>query len=553
MTTRATFPFLAIAAGLLLLAGCREHTDYFGKLDPPRENVFRFNNAAEPEYVDPGLMTGQPDHRIAALIFEGLTTTDPQTLRPRPAMAERWEISPDQLTYTFHLRKDAVWSDGTPLAAKDFVYSWTRVLDPKTGSRYAAHLYHIANGEEFNLGKLKDPSQLGVRALDPHTLEVRLRQPTPYFMYLTSFYTLAPVPQHVVEKYAAQWTDPAHIVSNGPFLLVEHQTNAKFEFVRNPRYWNASRVRLDRVIAYSVDDYYTSANMYESGMIDWIPSGYIPVEFIPYMNGRFRDFRSVPFLAIYYYSLNVTRPPLDNPLVRRALSMAVDRRAITGELLRGGQIPGANFVPLGFPDYRSPPGPEFDPEQARQLLARAGYPNGAGFPRLDILFNTAENHRQIAQAIQQMWVRNLNIHVSLRNEEWASYLKSLDNLSYDIARRGWIGDYPDPSTFTELMRTNDGNNRTGWGNPQYDRLLALARSETDPSRRMDLFRQSEALLLEESPVISLYTYTTNELLKPYVRGFHPNPLDEHLLTEVWIDYQWSERADNGEPNGEPEE
>jgi ABC-type oligopeptide transport system substrate-binding subunit len=545
-TTRSHFLCLVLwAAPLAGAAGCRRQTEYFGKLDPPAENVFRFNNAAEPEYIDPGMATGQPDQRIIFLLFQGLTTNDPKTLQARPGMAERWETSPDRLTYTFYLRRNAVWSDGTPITARDFVYSWTRVLDPKTGSRYATNLYHIANGEEFNLGRVKDPSQLGVRALDDSTLEVRLRAPTPYFLFLTSFYTLYPVPRHVVETYGAQWTDPAHIVSNGPFLLVEHQTNARFEFVRNPRYWNAERVRLDRVIAYSVDDAYTGTNMYESGMIDWFPSGYIPPEFIPYMKGRFRDFRSTPYLSIYYYEVNVTRPPLDDPLVRRALSMAVDRRALTDELLKGGQIPGAHFVPVGFPDYQSPPGPEYDPEQARRLLAQAGYPNGAGFRPIEILFNTLENHRKIAEAIQQMWAKNLKIQVSLHNEEWASYLKSRNNQQYDVARAGWVADYPDPSTFTELMESTNGNNRTGWKNAEYDRLLVLARRALDPLERLKLMQQSEALLLDQLPVLPLYTYTTNELIKPYVRGFYPSPLDEHLLNEVWIDRQWRQHPENG--------
>ena len=532
---------LALLAAILAgAAGCRQQSGYFGKVDPPPGNVFRFNNGAEPEYIDPALMTGQPDGRIAQLLFEGLTTNDPKTLEARPGAAERWEISSDLLTYTFHLRKDAYWSDGRPVTAQDFVYSWIRVLHPQTASRYASQLYPIVNGEVFNQGKIKDPSELGVRALDDYTLEVRLGQPVPYFLYLTSFFTLYPVPRWVVEKHGVHWTDPANIVGDGPFVLVEHRTHDRFEFARNPRYWNARKVRLERVIAYSIDDNYTSANMYEAGGVDWLP-GSVPAEYIPYMQSRFRDFDSYPYLVIYYYLFNVTRPPLDNPLVRRALSMAVDRRAITDELLRGGQIPGAHFVPLGLPNYQSPPGPEYNPEQAARLLAKAGYPNGQGFPALEILFNTLESHRKIAEVIQQMWAKNLNIRVSLRNEEWASYLKSRSSLDYDIARAGWIGDYPDPSSFTDLLESTNGNNNTGWKNPEYDRLLALSRREADPLRRMGLLQQSEALLLEDLPVLPIYTGAINDLRKPYVRGIYPTSLDIHPLNEVCIDRRWRER------------
>ncbi|MBI3933854.1 MAG: peptide ABC transporter substrate-binding protein [Acidobacteria bacterium] len=527
---------------LFAMVACRQQSEYFGRVEPPADNIFRFNNGAEPEYLDPGLMTGQPDGRIAGMLFEGLTVNDPKTMEPRPGVADRWEVSPDRLTYIFYVRQNVHWSNGRPVTAHDFVYSWTRVLDPKTASRYASQLYHIANGEEFNQGHVQDPAELGVRALDDYTLQVRLRQPVPYFLFLTSFFTLYPVLKEIVEEHGAHWTDPAHLVGNGPFLLREHRIHDKFVLERNPRYWNARNVKLDRVIAYSIDDSYTSANMYESGQLDWLP-GSFPAEYVPYMKGRFQDFHSYPFLAVYYYLFNVTRPPLDNPLVRRALSMALDRRAITDELLRGGEIPGAHFVPLGFPDYESPPGPEYNPAEAARLLTEAGYPNGQGFPELEILFNTLETHKKLAETIQQMWAKNLNIRVSLRNEEWASYLKSRSNLEYDIARAGWIADYPDPSSFTDLMESTNGNNNTGWKNPQYDRLLSLARGETDPLQRMGLLQQSETHLLQDLPVLPIYTYASNSLLKPYVRGIFSTPMDDHPLNGVCIDRRWRERSE----------
>lgn len=543
---RGQWPVLRCASMtvfLLAAAGCRQQNEYFGKIDPPQENVFRFNNSAEPEYLDPGLMAADTDERIASALFEGLARKDPKTLEPRPGMAERWEVSPDGLTYTFFLRHDAQWSDGRPVTAHDFVYSWTRVLEPKTASQYASQLYPIVNGEDFNQGRLKDASQLGVKARDDYTLEVRLRDPVPYFLHLASFFTLYPVPRWVVEKYGADWTKPENIVGNGPFRLVEHRINDRIVMERNPRYYNASQVRLDRVIAYAVVDSYTAINLYESGRVDWLVSNSVPPDFVPYMQGRFRDFSSTTHLASYFYSFNVTRPPFDNVLVRRALSKAVDRRAITNDLLRGGQIPGSNFVPAGLPGYQSPPGPDYDPQEAARLLAEAGYPGGKGFPEMELSFNTLEAHRKVAETIQQMWLKNLNIHVRLHNEEWASFIKTRRNLEHDIARNGWIADYPDPAAFIDLMESTNGNNDTGWKNPEYDHLLALSRQETDPARRFDLLRQAEAILLREVPVLPIYTYAVNSLTKPYVRGMYPTPLDVHPLNEVWIDHDWSAPSD----------
>ncbi|MSO18968.1 MAG: peptide ABC transporter substrate-binding protein [Acidobacteria bacterium] len=538
------FPF-----GLLLaisLAGCqKQETEYFGTVEPPVGNVFRFSNGAEPEYLDPNLMTGQPDGRVARLTFEGLTNLEQPSLRVKPAAAESWEISPDQLLYTFHLRRAAQWADGEPVTAHDFVFSWTRILNPETASRYASHLYHLVNGQAYNEGKIGDAAQVGVRALDDYTLEVRLANPVPFFLQLTAFYTLLPIPQHLVEKHGSKWSEPPNVAGNGPFWLVEHRAQAKFEFVKNPRYWNAANVKLERVTAYSIDDNYTTANLYKAGVLDFVPSRYFPSEFVPEMRGRFRDIQSTPFLANYFYLVNVTRPPLNDPRVRRALSMAINRKAITDELLRGGETPGANFVPIGFPGYQSPPGPEFDPEQARRLLAEAGFPGGQGFREITILFNSNDRHRKVAEAIQQMWMQNLNIQVALRNEEWASYLKSANELNFDVARRGWITDYPDPSNFNDLLESTNGNNNTGWVNKDYDQMMAAARIELNPLRRFNILQQSEALLLREMPVLPIFSDVSNNLVKPYVRGFRHSPTEELTIDEYWIDHNWRANSPSG--------
>ncbi len=536
---------LALAA---LLAGCAPGGGrpvqsaagaprYFGSVRPPRGDVLRFNNGAEPETIDPALVSGQPDGRLARALFEGLATSDPRTLEPHPGQAARWETSADGLTWTFHLRPGLVWSDGVPLTALDFVWSWLRVLSPATAARNAGLLYAIAGAEGFNRGAVTDPSHVGLAAPDDTTLVVRLASPVPYLLQLAAYPTWLPVPRHAVERWGARWTRPGHLVSNGAFVLERWRQNDRFELVRNPRYRGAARVRLDRIVAYSVDDLSTSSNLYQSGRIDWNTSGYVPSPFVPHLRDK-ADFRSAPFQAVYFYSMNVTRRPFDDVRVRRALNLAVDREAIARDLLKGTRAPWGRLTPQGYPGYPAPPPLGHDPARAREALAQAGFPGGRGFPRISILFSTSEDHRRIAEAVQAMWTKELGIPVELRNMEWGSTLQAMTTLQYDVARRSWIGDYLDPGTFLEIMRGGDGNNRTGWSDARYDRLLLAARGEADPAARLRLLGRAEALLLADGPVIPIYHYSTVELVKPYVRGIWSNALDTHPLEEVWIDHAW---------------
>jgi ABC-type oligopeptide transport system substrate-binding subunit len=510
---------------------------YFGSVRPPRGNVLRFNNGAEPETIDPALVSGQSDGRLARALFEGLATCDPRTLEPRPGQAARWETSADGLTWTFHLRPGLVWSDDVPLTARDFVWSWLRVLRPATAARNASLLHAIAGAEDFNRGTAPDSSRVGLSAPDDTTLVVRLASPVPYLLQLAAYPTWLPVPRHAVERWGERWTRPGHLVSNGAFVLERWRQNDRFELARNPRYRDAARVRLDRVVAYSVDDLSTSSNLYQSGRLDWNTSGYVPSPFVPCLRGK-ADFRSAPFQAVYFYSMNVTRRPFDDVRVRRALNLAVDRDAIARDLLKGTRAPWGRLTPQGYPGYPAPPALGHDPARAREFLAQAGYPGGQGFPKISILFSTSEDHRRIAEAVQAMWTKELGIPVELRNMEWGSTLQATTTLQYDVARRSWIGDYLDPGTFLEIMRGGDGNNRTGWSDPRYDRLLLAARNESDPAERLSLLGEAESLLLADGPVIPIYHYSTVELVKPYVRGLWSNALDTHPLEDVWIDHAW---------------
>jgi ABC-type oligopeptide transport system substrate-binding subunit len=535
--------FALLAAGAVATLACMPasaprraalHAPYFGVTEPPRADVLRFNLGAEPETIDPGLAVGQPDGRVARLVFEGLTREDPRTLEPLPGQAYRWDIDEGGTRYTFHLRPGLTWSDGRPLVAEDFRWSWVRVLRPETASRYSGLFAPILNAEIFSKGGLTDPNLVGIFAPDDSTLVVKLRAPTAYFLHLCQFYTALPCPRHVIERHGRRWTRPEHIVGNGAFRLVYWRQNNRYEFVPNPRYWDRANVKLDRIVAYTIDDLNTSTNLYKAGELDWNPSGYIPSPFIPHMRD-YADFRHGPYQGVYFYSINVTRKPFDNVDVRRALNWAVDREAIANDLLKRSRDPWGHFTPAGYPGYTHPEPVRFDPDRARRHLAAAGYPGGRNFPTIEILFNTSEDHRRIAEAIQAMWQRELSIDVRLSNQEWGSYLDATTRLRYDVARRSWIGDYLDPNTFLASYVTGDGNNRTGWSHPRYDALIADAALEPDPARRLRLLAAAEALLLDESPVIPIYHYATNELVKPYVRGIFQTPLDVHPLTHVSID------------------
>jgi ABC-type oligopeptide transport system substrate-binding subunit len=529
----------ALVSGLSIgcAPGSRAAADagYFGDTSPPHGQTFTFNNGAEPEHLDPAIMSGQPDGRIARMVFEGLCANDPATLAPTPGQAYRWDVSDDQLRYTFHLRPGLEWADGTPLTARDFLWSWRRVLDPKTASRYVSFLYVVKGAEAYNKGESTDVERVGLSAPDDSTFVVDLAFPVPYFLSMASYYPMLPTPRHVIEKKGELWERALEIVGNGPFRIVEWKQKDRFVLVKNERYWDRANVRLEKIVALPVDDNRTSTNLYKAGVIDWNPSGYVPKQVIPFMK-HYKDFSAGPFHGMYFYSMVVERPPFDNVWVRRAFNYATDREAIANDVLKGTVIPWGNMTPMGYEGYHAPPAVKFDPERARECLAKAGYPGGKGFPKVELLFNTSEDHRLIAEALQAMWKRELNVRVELSNQEWASYLNATTTKNYQIARRSWIGDYLDPSTFLTMWTSGDGNNRTGWSSARYDALVRAAGSESDPARRLDLLSQAEGVLLDELPVLPIYHYVSSDLVKPYVRGISPTLLDFHPLKGVWIDH-----------------
>ncbi|MFP4190532.1 MAG: peptide ABC transporter substrate-binding protein [Candidatus Hydrogenedentota bacterium] len=516
---------LAAGAAALFLTACEPGETRVER--GTQEGILHWGNGAEPQGLDPHLVTGVPEHMILAGLFEGLVIMDPETLEPLPGVAESWDISEDDLVYTFHLRDDARWSNGDPVTAHDFVYAWNRILAPELGSEYAYMLHCIENAEAYNEGDLDDFGEVGVQALDDQTLEVTLEDPTPYFLALQIHYTFYPVHQDTIEAFGAmdergtEWTRAGNMVSNGPFELTEWQPNQVIRTKANEHYWDAGTVQLNGVNFYPIDDLQTEERSFRNGELHW--TGDMPINRIDwYRKNRPEVLEINPYLGTYYFRFNVTRPPLDDARVRRAFAMAIDREGIVENITRGDEQPAAHLTPPDTEGFL--PGPElpYDVERAQELLAEAGYPDGEGLPSVDLLYNTSENHRIIAQAIQNMWRNNLGAKVNLLNQEWTVYLSSMSNLNYDIARAGWIGDVNDPINFLECFVTDGGNNRTGYSSEEYDSLIAAARREADPQRRSEILREAETILMEDAPIAPLYFYTRKNLRSPDLRGFEPN-------------------------------
>lgn len=502
--------------------------------------ILLLGNGAEPQGLDPHLVTGLAEHRILRTLFEGLTDLDPVTHEPVPAVAERWDLSADGLVYTFHLRTDATWSNGDPVTAHDFVYGWRRILSPRLAAEYSYMLWVIKNAAAYNRGEISDFSNVGVEALDDRTLRVTLEHPTPYFLTMQVHQSYLPVHRPAIEAAGAidargtDWASLGKLVGNGPFVLTAWAPNRVLSVRKRADYWDAASVALNGVDFLPIDDEQTEERSFRAGemhVTQTVPSNKIPV----YRKQHPDRIRIAPYFGAYFYRFNVTQPPLDDPRVRQALTMSVDRQAIVERVTRGDQQPATFLTPPGVAGYTPPEGLRYDPERARALLAEAGYPNGQGFPALEILYNTSDNHRRIAEAVQQMWRETLGIEVGLYNQDWKVYLSSMNNLDYDIVRGSWIGDYLDPMTFLDLFVTDGGNNRTGWASPGYDALIAQANQTADPAERAAVLREAEAVLLEEAPVLPIYVYTRLNLISPHVVNWRDSLIGEMFFKDLRLE------------------
>jgi oligopeptide transport system substrate-binding protein len=498
--------------------------------------VLKFNNLGEPKSLDPAILDGNIELELAICMYEGLMSYNPKDMTSVvPGVAEKFALSKDGLVYTFTLRKNAVWSDGTPVDAETFKYSWLRVLAPETAATYAYQLFYIKGAEAYNAGK-GDAKGVGIEAVNKTTLKVTLNKPTPYFINLMAFPTYMPVPKQVIDKVGSdKWTLQANIVTNGPFKLTEWKPQQVIKLVKNDKYWDAAKVKLNTVYAYPTEDLNTAVEMYLNKEIDWSRD---------FADERIDELKATlgnqiilsPQLSTYYYRFNVS-PTGDKAVkdirVRRALSMSIARADIVKYVTKGGQQPALSIVPP-MPGYKGFQTNKEDVAAAKKLLADAGYPDGKGFPKLTLMYNTSENHKRIAEAIQAMWKKNLGIDVELENVEWKVKLDREANLDYQISRTGWIGDYADPNTFLDMFTSYSGQNQTGWANKTYDDLIDKASREVDVKKRLVFLADAEKLLMEELPILPIYFYVSKNLLRPNVKGWYENILDLHPLKEVTV-------------------
>ncbi len=656
-----------------------------------RRADFVFNNAVEVATLDPATVTGVPEGRILRAIYEGLLVLHPASLQPLPGQAESHTISEDGLVYTFTIREDARWSNGDPVTAHDFVFSFRRLLEPETAAEYAYQLWPVEGAEAFStwpddryathavwllphaaagrrasplgapqpgdrvrlglapwgtrpsdspddpaapsltpspawqaLGRptrvryepldrelragdlvatvfdaerrelqvetpvsgrltaannavFDDPrrlandtfaeshwlveleldasgaerlaqlpfgpawrnqhlwSRVGIRALSERELELRLAHPTPYFLELTAFYPLYPVHRGSLleakkrwpRTWQVEWVKPENLVTNGPYTIRERRINDRIRLQKNPLYWDADMVAFRTIDALAVDHYGTALNLYLTGDCDWL-NGTIPANLIPRLMER-EDFNPAPYLGSYFYRINVTKPPLNDPRVRRALALTIDRDAITKNITKAGQRPLRSLVPQGMRGYKPVPFGFENHDEAKRLLVEAGYGSGgARFPTIELVYNTSETHRDVAEVVADSWRRHLGIDVQLQNQEWKVFLATERTLSYDVSRGAWIADYADPNTFLDLFVEDGENNRTGWSNAEYDRLIASAAREPRTQLRMEMLAEAERILMSELPILPIYAYAAQNLVNPRLGGFAQNSQDLHF-------------------------
>ena len=514
---------IAVAVFLLGCGGCKERTQSGGG------NHFRVNLGTEPPSLDWSLATDHVSFNVIANLMVGLTEFD-KRLKPAPVIAKAWDILDGGRKIVFHLRDDVQWSDGQKVRARDFEYSWKRLLNPKTASEYAYILFDIVNAQEYHEGKVTDPGAVGVRAENDVTLAVELRHPAAYFLAITTFEVTFPQRQDIVEKFESRWTDPGNIVTNGAFLLSAWKHEDNIELRANPNFFRG-KPAMERVTMYMINEKTTALAMYEQGQLDFIDNDSIPIlEKSKWANKR--GFKHVPQLRGYYYGFITDKKPFNDPRVRKAFMMAIDRNVFPS-ILHGGEQAAPSWIPPGMLAHNARIGLPFNPPEARRLLREAGYPDGKGFPRVTLAYNTEEDHKMVAEAVQGMWQRNLGVVVALDNQEWKVYLKKLQNDPPHIFRLGWGADYPDPDNFMKLFTATSGNNLTHWKNARYDQLLEQAAREPVPAKRAKHYDEAQKILCEtDLPIMPLFWTAESTLLNSHFTGLELNSMARLDLRHV---------------------
>ncbi|EKO3567935.1 oligopeptide ABC transporter substrate-binding protein OppA [Vibrio metschnikovii] len=531
-----------ITQALLLSAGLTVATTSFSalaadvpagtKLAPVQELIR--GNGTEVASLDPHKTEGVPESHVIRDLLEGLVNQDADG-NTIPGVAERWETSDNQ-TYTFYLRKDAKWSNGDPVTAQDFVYSWQRAVDPATASPYSWYMEYtkMKNAKEIIAGE-KASTTLGVKALDDHTLVVELDTPLPYFVMMTGHTTMKPVHKGTIEKHGDEWTRAGNYVSNGAYMLDRWVVNERLELKRNPNYWDDSKTVINKVTFLPIENQVAEMNRFLSGEIHI--TNEVPIEHFRRLQRDHADSVSVVgSLCTYYYGFNNQKPPLDDVRVRKALSFAIDRDVIANAIMGQGEKPAYFLTPeitAGFQPEMPAYGKMTQQQrlaEAKKLLEEAGY-NRSNPLRFNLLYNTSENHRKVATAIQSMWRSGLGVNVTLENQEWKTYLDSRREGNFDVTRAGWCGDYNEASSFLTLMKSSNSSNDPRYHNEEYDALMAKAMATTSEKERQAIYAQAEKLLARDMPIAPIYQYVKSRLLSPQVGGFPSNNAEEKIYTK----------------------
>lgn len=535
--TRAS-ALLALASTLLLACGC-------ARREAPVDAAFKtqtllLGNAAEPADLDPDVIYAWTDSNIAYSIFEPLTWIDEKTTLPIPAAAQSWDTSPDGLVWTFHLRPGMLWSNGDPVTAEDWVYSFHRILSPNMAASYSYMVWVLKNAEAFNTGKLTDFSKVGAKALDPLTLQLTLERPTPYLAALASHTTWLPVHKAVIEKFGkmdekgTRWTRPGNLVGNGAFVLTEWSPNDKIVVEKNPKYWDAAHVRLNKIVFYPIEDVNSEELAFRGGQLHATYG--LPISKIkPYEKDHPEFYHNEDNLASYYFFINVTKKPFDDWRVRRALSMAVDRERIARDVLQGSRSPAYAFTPKDTAGYTSSAQVPVDYDAARKLLAEAGYPGGKGLPAVEVISYASESSVKVMETVQATWRKELGFNITVQPIEQKTLFANTQSGNYTIAFSAWIADYPDPSTFMDCLHTGNGNNWAQYSNKEYDRLDEAAASDPDNARRYQDFDKAEAILLHDSPVVPLFYGERPHLAVPFLKGWPDSKLGFKAFKNVYLE------------------
>ena len=531
-----------VAAGILtaLIAGnAAMAADVPAGVQLAEKQTLVRNNGAEVQSLDPHKIEGVPESNVNRDLFEGLLVTDVDG-HPAPGVAEKWE-NKDFKVWTFHLRKDAKWSDGTPVTAEDFIYSWQRLANPNTASPYASYLQygHIANIDDIIAGK-KPVTDLGVKAIDANTFEVTLSEPVPYFYKLLVHPSVSPVPKSAVEKFGEKWTQPANIVTNGAYKLKDWVVNERMVLERNPQYWDNAKTVINQVTYLPISSEVTDVNRYRSGEIDMTYNN-MPIELFQKLKKEIpKEVHVDPYLCTYYYEINNQKAPFTDVRVRTALKLALDRDIIVNKVKNQGDLPAYSYTPP-YTDGMKLVEPEWFKwsqekrnEEAKKLLAEAGYTADKPLT-FNLLYNTSDLHKKLAIAVASIWKKNLGVNVKLENQEWKTFLDTRHQGTFDVARAGWCADYNEPTSFLNTMLSDSSNNTAHYKSPAFDKIIAETLTVSDDAQRAELYAKSEEQLDKDSAIVPVYYYVNARLVKPWVGGYTgKDPLDNISVKNLYI-------------------